>query len=75
MFSFTSGNGKDAVITIESVNIHTGKNGKVTCRVSGKKVIKNTSEEEELTVIGAGFDTFEALAQMLEKARKNLTDG
>ena len=70
MFRFT--NGEDR-ITIDSFDFVTSKNGRVRCFGIGTKVVDNKTLEafEEQ---GAGFDTFEALAQMLEKARKNLTD-
>lgn len=69
MFRFT--NGEDR-ITIDSVDIRTSKNGKVRCFGIGTKVTEN-SELEAFEEQGAGFDTFEALAAMLEKSRKSLS--
>jgi len=69
MFRFI--NGEDR-ITIDSVDIRTSKNGKVRCFGTGTKMIRQgatTAFEKE----GTGFDTFEALAQMLERSRKDLT--
>ena len=69
MFRFI--NGEDR-ITLDSFDIRTSKNGRVRITGTGTKVVDD-KDLEAFEAQGAGFDTFEALAAMLEKTRKNLT--